>query len=52
MRKITVFPFLILFTSILMGQKTVWFRGSYEQALIDAKKEGKNLLILFSCGDG
>ena len=45
--------FLFVFhASLLWAQSTAWFYGSIEEAAELADKEGKEVLILFTCGEG
>jgi hypothetical protein len=46
LRKSLILAFLITFTPMASGQN--WFNGSFEQALAQAAKEKKLLLIDFS----
>lgn len=38
--------------SLLWSQSTAWFYGSIEEAAALAEEKGKEVLILFTCGEG
>ncbi len=47
MKKTLVILLVLFFAASAFAQESVWFDGSYEQALKQAKKSGKLLIIDF-----
>ncbi len=52
-KKKTFILILCLFqVSFLLAQSTAWFYGTIDEAKDLALKDGKEILILFTCGEG
>ena len=47
MKRTLSFILVLLFALPLFAQNNLWFKGSFDEALATAAKEGKNILIDF-----
>jgi len=47
MKKTLTFLIVLLFALPLVAQNDIWFKGSFDEAMATAAKEGKKMLIDF-----
>ena len=52
MKKFISLAVIILVVGIAFPQELEWFDGTFEEAKIEAKKEGKNIIVEFFTGSG
>lgn len=52
MKKLISVTFIFLLTAIAFPQEIKWFGGTFEEAKIEARKTGKNIIIEFFTGSG
>ncbi len=48
MRKLMILSLILLFSATAFADGTEWFKGSFDEAMDLAKKEGKLILIHFT----
>jgi len=50
MKKLFVFPLILLFAASAFAQGTEWFKGTFDEAKAKAEKEGKLILLDLTSG--